>query len=155
MKTESALEAGLAGATALTILHEFVRLIDKDAPRMDELGMEAISKLASKIGIDVPKKDQLYFITTASELISNGLFYSMIGSGDKENTVLRGAALGLTAGIGAIALPGKMGLDERASTRTNKTKIMTVALYLVGGIVASLVSNKLQERNRKNKTETP
>jgi len=146
MKTESVFEAGLAGATTLTILHEFVRLIDRDAPRMDELGKQAIAKLASKAGIDVPDEDKLYLITTVSELISNGLFFSLIGKVHKENAIVRGAALGLIAGIGAITLPDKLGLDERASTRTTKTKWMTVGLYLIGGIVASLVSNKLQER---------
>jgi hypothetical protein len=150
MKTESVFEAGLAGATTLTILHEFVRLIDRDAPRMDELGKHAIAKLASKAGIDVPDDDKLYLITTVSELISNGLFFSLIGKAHKENAIIRGAALGLTAGIGAITLPKKLGLDERASTRTTKTKWMTVGLYLIGGIVASLVSNKLQEREGKH-----
>ena len=149
MSTESALEAGLAGATTLTILHEIVRLIDHDAPRMDELGKQAISRIASKAGMNVPHDDQAYLISTASELISNGLFYSLVGEGGKENVWLKGAALGLTAGIGAVVLPDKVGLNGGASNRTTKTKLLTVGLYLVGGMIAALVSKKLQERNER------
>jgi hypothetical protein len=147
MSTKSTLEAGLAGATTLTILHEIVRLIDKNAPRMDELGKQAIAKIASKAGLNVPDDDQAYLISTGSELISNGLFYSLVGEGNDENVLLKGAALGLTAGVGAVLLPNEMGLDGSASNRTTKTKLLTIGLYLVGGVVAALVSQRLKERS--------
>lgn len=150
MNAESALEGGLTGATTLTILHEIVRFIDNDAPRMDELGKQAIAKIFSKFNLDVPDEDQLYLITSASELISNGLFYSLLGAGAKENALVRGALLGLTAGAGAVFLPGKLGLDNSASDRTLKTKVMTVAWYVIGGIIAAAVTQKLEERKQQS-----
>lgn len=152
MNTESALQGGLTGAATLTILHEIVRKFSPDAPRMDELGMQALSKLFKKLHLEVPDKDQLYLLSTGAELLSNGLYYAIAGAGSKDNVYLRGALLGATAGIGAITLPGVMGLDDSASNRTPKTKVMTVAWYLLGGIVASAVTEKLQQRlERKHK----
>jgi hypothetical protein len=119
---------------------------------MDELGMQALSKLFKKLHLEVPDKDQLYLLSTGAELLSNGLYYAIAGAGSKDNVYLRGALLGATAGIGAITLPGVMGLDDSASNRTPKTKVMTVAWYLLGGIVASAVTEKLQQRlERKHK----
>ena len=149
MKIESAMEGGITGATTLTILHEIVRKLDKDAPRMDELGKEALGKLFKKLNLDVPDNDKLQVLSTSVELISNGLFYSLAGAAGKNNVYLRGILLGLTAGIAAVALPGKLGLDERASNRTDKTKIMTIAWYLIGGVVAAAVTERLEERRRK------
>ncbi len=149
MNAESAMEGGIAGATTLTILHEIVRKLDKDAPRMDELGKEALGKLFKKLNLDVPDNDKLQVLSTGVELISNGLFYSLAGAAGKNNVYLRGIFLGFTAGIAAVALPGKLGLDERASNRTDKTKIMTIAWYMIGGVVAAAVTERLEERRRK------
>jgi hypothetical protein len=44
MKISTAIAGGFAGATALTIIHQLLRFIHKDAPRMDLLGMEALAK---------------------------------------------------------------------------------------------------------------
>ena len=44
MKTIAALGGGLAGAAAVTLLHETVRRIVPEAPRMDLLGKQALSK---------------------------------------------------------------------------------------------------------------
>jgi hypothetical protein len=149
MKAESALEGGVTGATTLTILHEIVRRLDKNAPRMDEIGKEALGKLFKKLNLDVPDNDRLHLLATGTELLSNGLFYSLAGAGDKENVYVKGALLGLAAGIGAVTLPDKLGLDNRASNRTTQTKWMTVAWYLIGGIVAAAVTAKLEERRNK------
>lgn len=146
MNTESAIEGGITGATTLTILHEIVRKLDPDAPRMDELGMQALAKGFKKLNLDVPDKDNLYLLTTAFELLSNGLFYTLAGAGNKNNVLLRGTVLGLLAGIGAVVLPSKLGLYEDASNRTPKTKVMTIAWYLIGGVVAAAVAEKLEER---------
>lgn len=149
MNTESAIEGGVTGAATLTILHEIVRKFVPDAPRMDELGMQALTKIFKQLHLDVPDKDQLYLLSTGAELLSNGLYYAIAGAGSEDNVYIRGALLGATAGIGAVTLPGVLGLDERASNRTTKTKVMTIAWYLVGGIVAAAVSKELQRRHNK------
>ncbi len=149
MNVETAMEGGITGATTLTILHEIVRKLDKDAPRLDEIGKEALGKLFKKLNLDVPDDDKMRVLATGAELISNGLFYSLAGAAGKNNVYLRGIFLGLTAGIAAVALPGKLGLDESASNRTDKTKILTVAWYMIGGVVAAAVTERLEERRRK------
>ncbi len=149
MNAESAIEGGITGATTLTILHEIVRKLDRDAPRMDEVGKEALGKLFKKLKLDVPDDDKLHLLATGTELISNGLFYSLAGAAGKNNVILRGIFLGLTAGIAAVVLPRQLELDETASNRTTKTQVMTVAWYMIGGIVAAAVTERLEERRRK------
>lgn len=149
MNTESAIEGGVAGAATLTILHEVVRKFVPDAPRMDELGIQALTKIFKMLHLEVPEHDQLYLLSTTSELATNGLYYAIAGAGSEDNVYVRGALLGGLAGVGAVALPGVLGLDESASSRTMKTKVMTVAWYLIGGIVASAVTKELERRHRK------
>ena len=150
MNTESAIEGGITGAATLTILHELVRKFVPDAPRMDELGIQALTKIFKKLHLEVPDKDQMYLIATGSELATNGLYYAIAGAGSKDNVWLRGALLGGLAGVSAVALPEALGLDESASSRTLKTKVMTFAWYLLGGIVAAGVTQELDRRQRKS-----
>jgi hypothetical protein len=62
-----------------------------------------------------------------------------------------GAALGLAAGVGAVALPERMGLGSAPSARTNETKAMTVAWYLAGGLAAGLAYSLLAKRPRRTR----
>ena len=145
MKLFSAIAGGLAGATVLTLLHETLRRVDRNAPRMDRLGMEAIDKSLTAINAEVPKEDALFKITMAGDIISNSIYYSLAGIGGKDQAVVRGALLGLAAGLGAVYLPKPLGLNENASSRTAETKLLTIALYLTGGLVASGVSKLIEK----------
>ena len=142
--------AGVAGASALTILHEIIRRNDPEAPRMDKMGMEATAKLLKKVHIQPPSEKSLYMFTLVGDIISNSLFYSRIAAGDKKQVWTNGALLGLTAGLGAVYLPNKLGLNEQHSNLTNKTKLMTVGLYVIGGLVAAATASLLQSK-KKNK----
>jgi hypothetical protein len=144
--------AGLAGASALTILHEIVRRNDADAPRMDKMGMEATAKLLRKVNIEPPSEKKLYLFTLAGDIISNSLYYSKVASGSKKQVWMNGALMGLTAGLGAVYLPNKLGLNEGNSGRSNKTKLLTVGLYVVGGLVAAATASLLTS---KKKTKMP
>ena len=155
MKTIASLGGGLAGAAAVTLIHESVKRIVPTAPRMDLLGMNAISKGLNAAGIKTPSNTQLFAITLAGDLIANSLYYSLAGIGKEKNIWWRSAALGLAAGIGAVALPGPLGLEERHSNRTTETKLMTVGLYVVGALVTTaaikLFSKKVEKkRHRRN-----
>jgi hypothetical protein len=131
-----ALGSGLAGALVLNILHETVRhLRPADAPRMDVLGKRGLRKLLRKADAPQPDEDTAYGLTMLGDLASNGLYYSLVGTG--RGVWLRGAALGLAAGVGGVMLPGPMGLGEGPSNRTPQTKAMTVAWYLVGGLATA------------------
>jgi len=145
MKILPALSAGLAGAVALTLLHETVRrLRPADAPRMDVLGMRGLRKLLRKADAPQPDDDMLFNATMAGDVLSNGLYYSLVGSG--RHAVRRGLLLGLAAGIGGVVLPGPMGLGEAPSGRTPQTKLMTVTWYTVGGLVAGGLARALRKR---------
>ena len=149
MKLGSALEGGLAGAFALSLLHEILKWKNPDAPHMDELGMEALSKALNFAKLPIPEERKLFLMTLAGDLMANSAFYAVAGIGEKDQVWLRGILLGLSAGIGGVLLPKPMGLDESKSTRTIQTKIMTMGLYLFGGLVASFVMDHLANRDKR------
>ncbi len=153
MNVTSAL-GGLAGACALTLLNEGVKKIDKDAPRLDLLGMNAAAKLIKGSGLK--KKtgpDGLYKASIAGDLLSNSLYFAMARTPDKDTTLMRGALLGIGAGLGAITLAKPLGLDPYLGEAPFKTKALTVAWYVVGGLVAAAVINLLgsKEKNRSTR----
>lgn len=145
MKVLKSLLAGFAGAAALNILHESVRRLDPDAPRIDLLGKQALSKSMNRLNLEAPVGNNLYLATLAGDIISNGLYYSAIGAGDSKNIYLKGAIAGVTAGLGAINIPDQIGLDDTPVTKTDKTKILTVAWYVIGGLVTAAVFNRLKK----------
>jgi hypothetical protein len=138
---------GLAGACTLTLLNESVKKLDKDAPRMDLLGMNAVARLMKGNNILAQTAGKLFPIAIAGDLVSNSLYYSMADTGDQQKTLMRGALLGLGAGLGAVVLPKTLGLNEEATTRTMKTKILTVSWYVIGGLAAAVAINLLNKSN--------
>lgn len=148
MKALAALGGGLAGAVTLTIIHEGIKKIDPKAPRMDLLGMQSLSKILRGVGQMPPKGENLYWATMAGDLISNALYYSVVGLGERRNILFNGLQLGASAGLGAVVLPKYLGLNNRHSNRTTKTGLMTVAYYLIGGLVASAVTKSLLKRKK-------
>ena len=137
---------GLAGACTLTLLNESVKKLDKDAPRMDLLGMNAVARLMKGNNILAQTAGKLFPVALAGDLVSNSLYYSMADSGDKDKTLIRGGLLGLAAGLGAVVLPKTLGLNEEATTRTLKTKVLTVTWYVIGGLVAAGAINLLEKK---------
>jgi hypothetical protein len=141
MNTIAALGGGIAGACTITLLHETTRQLTPEAPRMDILGMRSIAKILRMADTTPPADDKLHDYALVGDLLSNAAYYSLTGSG--KNVWIRGAGLGLLAGIGALALPGPLGLGEAPSNRSTQTQVMTVALYLVGGLAAAAASSLL------------
>jgi hypothetical protein len=141
-----ALGSGLAGALVLTAIHETARRITPDAPRMDVLGMRGLRKILGTAHAPQPDTHTLFNLTMAGDILSNGLYYSLVGRGKKAWR--RGAILGLAAGVGGVLLPGPLGLGEAPSNRTRQTQLMTVAWYLLGGLAAAGAS-RLWSKRRK------
>jgi hypothetical protein len=83
----------------------------------------------------------------AGDLALNSLYYSLVGVGDREGAFQRGVLLGLAAGVGAVALPGPLGLGTGPSARTPATQAMTVAWYLVGGLAAAAAYRFAQQES--------
>lgn len=138
MNLLKSLASGLAGALALTLLHESARQIMPNAPRADILGMRVIEKTIVKAGETPPPDDQLHRMALAGDIASNSLYYSLVGVDAGKHSWLFGPALGVLAGIGAITLPGPLGLGEAPTERTPHTKAMTLLWYTAGGLVAAL-----------------
>lgn len=149
MKYLTSLLGGLAGAVSLTILHETVRRVNKDAPRMDQLGMESIDKSLKKVHLKTPPQENLFYITMGSDIVANTLYYSTAGLVPKKHVMTVGSALGLLAGLGAVYLPKPLGLHTEPSNRTANTRYMTVGYYLLGGVIASATICMLQGQNKK------
>ena len=146
MNALAAIGGGIAGAVALNVLHESVRHVRDDAPRMDILGERAIARGMEAVGVEPPPREALYVPTLVGDLLSNSLYYSLVGVGDREGVMARGALLGLAAGIGGVVLPGPMGLGKRPSARTPQTALMTVAWYLAGGLAAAAACRLLSDK---------
>jgi len=145
MKAINNITAGLAGAVVLNILHESAKRFFPNAPRVDLVGEEALTGILESAGVEPPQGNALYAATLASDVVSNALYYSLIGQGKKKNVLLRGAGIGLAAGIGALTLTKPLGLNDAPVNRTNTTKVLTVAWYLIGGLVtASILKSKNQ-----------
>ncbi|WP_246849921.1 hypothetical protein [Rufibacter roseolus] len=135
--------SGLAGAMAVTVLHETVRRFYPNAPRMDILGMRAIAKGLRYAGQTPPDDDQLHTLSLLGDIVSNGLYYSLSGGG--KMALWRGTILGAAAGVGGVILPGPMGLGVAPSGRTKETQALTIGYYLVAGVVAGAVAKWLRK----------
>lgn len=153
MKATTALAGGLAGATAITLIHESMKAVVPEAPRMDRLGMQAISKGLRKANKKVPEENTLFTMAMAGDLISNALYYSAAGIGSEKNIWVRSSVLGLAAGLGAVLLPEPLGLSKRHSSRTTTTKLMTVGLYVAGSLVTTAVIKLLNKKREQSHIE--
>lgn len=144
MKVVAALAGGLAGTLTVASLHEALRRVTPDAPRMDLLDMELIRKGLKTVHWSVPKKDELQRWAVGGELVGDTSYYCLAGLGSKKGAWFRGATLGLIAGITAVILPKPLGLPQDPSNKTLGTQLMTVGLYLAGGLVAAAVSQLVE-----------
>jgi hypothetical protein len=137
MKVSAALAGGLAGTLTVASLHEALRRITPNAPRMDILDMELLRKSLKSMNKEVPAHDQLQRWAVGGELFADTAYYGMAGLGGKKGVWLRGALLGLVAGVTAVVLPKPLGLPEEPSNKTFNTQIMTVGTILIGWISGS------------------
>lgn len=138
MNTTKALLAGLGGAIALNILHESFKKRN-DMPRIDLLGEEALQSILQRFGRPITNENSLYLATLGGDLLSNALFYSLIASGERKNVWGKAVTLGLSAGAGAVLLPEKIGLDSDTTSRTEKTRLITIGYYLFGALVTAAI----------------
>ena len=138
-----ALVGGFVGAATLTLLHEYLKKY-KFAPRLDKLGEEAAASGIEALGGDAPGAAGLYTTSLAADIISNTLYYSSAAA-HPTKPVQAGIGLGLLAGIGAVFVPGEVGLSSAHTAATPSRKWITVALYTVGGLVAGAVIKRLSK----------
>lgn len=140
MKVSAGLAGGLAGTLTVASMHEALRRVTPDAPRMDILDMDLIRKGLTSIHKEVPGEEELQRWAVGGELFCDTAYYSLTGIGGKKGAWLRGALLGLIAGVTAVVLPKPLGLPTEPSNKTLGTQLMTVGLYVMGGLVAAAVT---------------
>ncbi|MET0625200.1 MAG: hypothetical protein ABW250_19845 [Pyrinomonadaceae bacterium] len=129
-----ALGSGLVGACALTLVHETARRYLDDAPRMDVVGMRAITKTLRAVDVEPPVP--LHEAALVGDIAANSLYYGLVGLGEPEDGVRNGALLGLAAGVAAVYLPEPLGLGRQPAKNSTETNLLTVAWYLLGGLAA-------------------
>ena len=151
MKASAALAGGLAGTLTVASLHEALKRVTHDAPRMDLLNIELIRKGLKSMNKEVPKKDELERWAVGGELLCDTAYYGLAGMGGKKGVWLRGALLGLVAGVTAVVLPKPLGLSEEPSNKTSATQLMTIGLYLMGGLATSAITELVDNAQNDNK----
>lgn len=140
MKVSAALAGGLAGTVTVASVHEALKRVTPDAPRMDILDIELIRKGLKSMNKEVPPEDELQRWAVGGELFCDTAYYSLVGMGGKKGVWSRAALLGLAAGVSAVVLPKPLGLPEEPSNKTLGTQLMTVGLYVMGGLVAAALT---------------
>jgi hypothetical protein len=129
--------AGVAGASALTAVHQAARGVTAYAPRMDVLGARAVRATHEKLGLSHRSDRVVERQALAGDLVANAAYYALVGAGGRGSLWLRGIGLGLVAGLGAIMLPGRIGLGDPPHAGRLDTQAMTVAWYVLGGLTAA------------------
>jgi hypothetical protein len=138
-----ALGSGLVGACALTLIHETARRFVDDAPRMDVVGMRALARGLRAVDVEPPVP--LHEAALVGDLVSNSLYYGLVGLGGREDALRNGALLGLAAGLGAVYLPEPLGLGRQPAKNSTETNLMTIAWYLIGGLAAGAAYRALSD----------
>ena len=152
LTTKDAIISGMAGAAALTAVHQAARMVTDSAPRMDVVGMRAIARgqeatsgaTGTESSVENPA---LYNLALAGDLFFNSAYYSM------ATTWTRGAALGVLAGVGALFLPQKLGLGAPPKSELLSNQVMTVAWYVLGGLAAAWTAQCLTEKRAEQTRE--
>ena len=135
-----ALASGAVGAGVVTLLNESVRRLYPHAPRMEVIGMRAIARSMRAADQEPPDRGPLFWLALLGDLVSNTVYYSLVGAGSGNNAWRRGALLGLSAGIGAVVLLGPLGLGRQPREHFPTTQAMTIGWYLAGGLAAAAAS---------------
>jgi hypothetical protein len=151
MKVSSALAGGLAGTLTVASMHEaFRRMSPDDAPRMDLLDMDLIRKGLTSMHKKVPAENELQRWAVGGELFCDTAYFSLAAMGGRKRVWLYGALLGLAAGVSAVVLPKSLGLPHEPSNKTMGTKIMTIGLYLLGGLAAAAIARLVDNSERSD-----
>lgn len=138
--------SGLVGAVALNTLHETVRQVAPKAPRVDKLGKRGIIKITKATNVPTPTGNALYATAMAGDVLSNTLYYSLIGLASSEAALPLGGVLGALAGAGAVTLAEPLGLGDEPVRRTATTAALTVAWYTVGGLATAAMFTWLSRK---------
>ena len=133
--------SGAAGALVLTLLHELVRRRINTAPRMDIVAMRGLRRLIPASQQERIGADNLFRLALVGDLVANAIYYSAVPTRTSAATLMRAAALGGAAGLGALVLPERVGLGAPPHSHTHANRAMTIAWYLAGALAAAAAAN--------------
>lgn len=141
-----ALGSGFIGACTVTALNLAVQRLTPNAPKLDVLGIRALAAGFAGMGKSPPEHETLRTDALVGDLISNTVYYSLVGSGESsKGTWARAVVLGLTAGLGAAFLPPFLGLGKQPTQDRSTTRVLTVLWYLKGALVAAMTARFLAQ----------
>jgi hypothetical protein len=141
-----ALGPGLAGSVALTLIHEGARRVLEHPPRMDVYGKRSMRLASRYLGRKPAHGKHLYRQALVGDILSNALYFAMVGLGRPKRPYLRGTLLGSLAGLGAVLLGPKLGLGRKPSRDVPTTSTLTVLWYTLGGLSAAWAARRLMPR---------
>ena len=127
MKRTFGLGAGLVGAASVTLLNHLAKRYLPQAPRLDILSLQLARVAFNKARIDPPSGLPLKIVALIGGLVSNSLFYGLVGIGKPKKAWLRGGALGLAMGVGAVTLPSALDASDDTTASTPMMKAGTIA----------------------------
>jgi hypothetical protein len=116
---------------------------------MDVLGMRALRRFTPPLRHEPPSSSRLRRWALAGDLIANTMYYSAVPARSREATWTRAAALGLSAGAGALLLPRQAGLGEPPHSERLANQAMTVAWYVAGALASAAVANLFNSRKTR------
>ena len=127
----------MAGAMALNVLHEVMRKKYSDAPELNKIGEEALTKTLESNGRTAPTGNKLYGMALTGDILANTAYYRMIGGATTKETLWKGLLYGVAAGIGTLSLTKPLGLDDEPVNKNKKAQGLTMLYYIVGGLVTA------------------
>jgi hypothetical protein len=134
--TLQALGYGLAGAAAAAIANETARRV---APRRSPLGF-----LRRRRFNNLFAKGPLSKGTIVGNMLSNPLFFNIVGERNVKRNLLRSALLGVGAGLGSLALPRQKRSIWGARASRQGSGLLSFGRLLAGGLVAAAASRLLK-----------
>src|SRR5262245_31817550 len=137
-----ALGIGLAGAAAATLASGTAK---RARPSYSPLGF-----LSRRRRLQIPFGRK----TLAGALLSTPLISNLIGGRSVKRDLLRSALLGLSAGVGSLAIPQQKGFWRNRGGRTG-SRLTTVGRLLAGGLVAAAASRLFSKPSRHGSTHEP
>jgi hypothetical protein len=146
----TSITSGVAGATALTLLHELARRRVAFAPRMDLVGMRALRRLVPSLREPAVDSQQLHRVALAGDLLANSMYYAAVPASTAGGTWTRAAVLGTAAGVGGLLLPRPMGLGAPPHSEHRRNQLMTVSWYLAGALASAAVARAMSRAEQRS-----
>jgi len=126
-----------------TAIHESARRLIPRASRLDSLGRQGLVRVIRGFGARAPGRDELQAVALVGDLVGNaGLFAAALAVSSPRSAPVRGAMVGVLAGLATLMVPPQLKIGPRPGQLPPVTRVMTVGFYVGGGLVAGLVARR-------------